>query len=161
IDPGRMEELDRALAFVYDEQTPGTAASKPYLPDWLRDIREFFRQDAVALVQNDAIERRGLTELLFEPETLPLLEKNIGLAATLIGAASLVPEEAKDIARGVVREIVEKLRRKLETQIRTAVIGAIRRDRSSPLKLARNIDWKRTIRSNLEGWDRERKRIVP
>jgi uncharacterized protein with von Willebrand factor type A (vWA) domain len=25
----------------------------------------------------------------------------------------------------------------------------------------RNIDWRRTIRSNLKGWDRERKRLVP
>jgi uncharacterized protein with von Willebrand factor type A (vWA) domain len=45
--------------------------------------------------------------------------------------------------------------------MRTAVLGAIRRDRSSPLKVMRNIDWKRTIRSNLKGWDATRRRIVP
>jgi Mg-chelatase subunit ChlD len=161
LDTESVQELDRALSFVYEEPTPGTASSRTYLPDWLRGLREFFAPDAVALIQKDAIERRGLTQLLFEPETLPLLEKNVELAATLIGAASMVPDEAKQLAREIVREIVEKLKKKLEPEIRTAIVGAVRRDRSSPTKSARNIDWQRTIRANLKGWDKEKRRLVP
>jgi uncharacterized protein with von Willebrand factor type A (vWA) domain len=41
------------------------------------------------------------------------------------------------------------------------VFGALRRDRTSPLPIARNIDWKRTIRQNLKGWDAENKRLIP
>src|SRR5438093_910326 len=83
---------------------PTLAASRPYLPSWLATLREFFRGEVVALVQKDAIERKGLTQLLFEPETLPLLEKNVELVATLVSAKGLVPDRAKDIARGIVRE---------------------------------------------------------
>ena len=45
---------------------------------WLAALREFFRHDVVALVQKDAIERKGLTQLLFEPETLPLPREERG-----------------------------------------------------------------------------------
>jgi Mg-chelatase subunit ChlD len=161
IDPSRLGDLDQALSFVYDEDRSGLGASRPYIPKWLGALREFFRHDVVALVQKDAIEKRGLTQLLFEAETLPLLEKNVELVATLIAAKGLVPDKARETARQIVREVVEEVRKKLETEVRTAVIGAVRRDRTSPLKVARNLDWKRTIQKNLKGWDAERRRLMP
>ena len=161
IDPARLGELDEALGFVYDERKGGRGGSRLYVPRWLGALREFFRHDVVALIQKDAIERRGLTELLFEPETLPFLERNVDLVATLLSARSLVPDAAKDIARGIVREVVDDLRKKLESQVRTAVYGALRRTAHSPIKLARNIDWRRTIGKNLRGWDRVKKLLVP
>ncbi len=161
VDPGRVGELDEALAFVYDQKKGGRAGSRPYLPRWLGALREFFRHDVVALVQKDAIERRGLTELLFEPETLPFLERNVDLVATLLSARALVPDAARELARGIVREVVEELRKKLESHVRTAVLGALRRTAYSPIKLARNIDWRRTIGKNLRGWDAARRVMVP
>lgn len=163
LDGGRLGELDRALDFVYPdgERRGGSGPSSPYVPQWLAALREFFQHDVVALVQKDAIERRGLTQLLFEPETLPFLEKDVDLVATLIAAKGLVPDKAKDIARAIVREVVDELRKKLELEVRMAVLGALRRDLTSPLKTLKNLDWKRTIRSNLKTWDRERQRLVP
>jgi hypothetical protein len=161
IDPGRVGELDDALSFVYEDRQAGLGASRPYIPRWLASLREFFRHDVVALVQQDAIEKKGLTQLLFEPETLPFLEKNVELVATLISAKGLIPDQAREAARSIVREVVEEIRKRLESELRTAVLGAVRRDRTSPLRLARNIDWKRTIRSNLRGWDSERHRLTP
>ena len=161
IDPSRVGDLDKALSFVYEEQKAGLGASRPYIPTWLASLREFFRHDVVALVQKDAIEKKGLTQLLFEPETLPFLEKNVELVATLLSAKGLIPDQARETARQIVREVVEEVRKKLESEVRTAILGAVRRDRTSPLRLARNIDWKRTIKSNLRGWDSERRRLVP
>jgi hypothetical protein len=161
IDPSRVGDLDRALSFVYDEKEAGLGPSRPYIPKWLAALREFFSHEVVALVQKDGIEKRGLTQLLFEPETLPLLEKNVELVATLMAAKGLVPDTAREAARQVVREVVEEVRRKLEAEVRTAVLGAVRRDRVSPLKVARNIDWKRTIHRNLKGWDADRRRLLP
>jgi uncharacterized protein with von Willebrand factor type A (vWA) domain len=154
--------MDKALSFVYDEQrSAGLGRSAPYVPKWLAALREFFKDDVVALVQKDAIERKGLTQLLFEPETLPYLDKNVDLVSTLIAARGLIPDKAKEIARQIVREVVDELRKKLETEVRSAVFGALRRDRTSPVQVLRNLDWRRTIRSNLKGWDRERQRLVP
>ncbi|NBD07358.1 MULTISPECIES: VWA domain-containing protein [Corallococcus] len=156
-----LEDLDDALSFVYGERSAGRGGSRPYLPKWLGALRDFFQEDVIALVQKDAIERKGLTQLLFEPETLPFLDKNLELVTTLVSARGLIPEQAKDAARGIIREVVEDLRKKLESPLRTAVLGALRRDRTSPIPIARNIDWRRTIRSNLKGWDAERKRLIP
>ncbi len=163
VDPMRVKDLDGALSFVYDagSKAGGSGRSRPYLPDWLAAVREFFGHDVVALVQKDAIERKGLTELLFEPETLPFLERNVDLVATLVAAKGMIPDRAREAARQIVREVVEDLRRQLEAETRTAVLGALRRDRHSPLRVLRNLDWRRTIRTNLKGWDRERRRLVP
>ncbi len=161
VDPARVGELDKALSFVYDDKKPSLAASRPYLPTWLAAVREFFRSEVVAVVQRDAIERKGLTALLFEPETLPLLEKNVDLVATLVSAKGLVPDRAKEIARAIVREVVGDVRKKLETSIRSAVLGALRRDPSRAAHAPPNVDWRRTIRKNLRGWDADKKRIVP
>jgi Mg-chelatase subunit ChlD len=158
---GRLAELDEALGFVYEDRAGGLGGSRPYIPKWLASLREFFRDEVVALVQKDAIERKGLTQLLFEPETLPLLEKNVDLVATLMSARSMIPDQAKDLARQIVREVVDELRKKLESEVRTAVMGALRRDQHSPLPVLRNLDWRRTIRSNLKGWDAGRQRLVP
>jgi Mg-chelatase subunit ChlD len=162
LDAGQLGDLDEALGFVYGSGSAlGGRASRPNLPKWLGLIRDFFREDVVALVQKDAIERKGLTQLLFEPETLPFLEKNVDLVTTLLSAKGLVPDAAKEIARQIVREVVEELRKKLESETRTSIYGAVRRNTESPLKIARNLDWKRTIRRNLRTWDAERKRLVP
>ena len=161
VDPGRVGDLDQTLSFVYEDRQGGLGGSRPYIPRWLSALREFFRHDVVALVQKDAIEKKGLTQLLFEPETLPFLEKNVELVATLLSAKGLIPDQAREAARQIVREVVEEVRKKLESQMRTAILGAVRRDRSSPLRLARNIDWKRTIKQNLRGWDGDRRRLVP
>src|SRR6185436_11382346 len=73
----------------------------------------------------------------------------------------LVPDKAKDLARQIVKEVVDDLRKQLESEVRTALLGAVRRNSESPLKLARNIDWRKTIQRNLRGWDAGRQRIVP
>jgi hypothetical protein len=154
-------ELDQALSFIYGSGSYGAGAGRMHLPRWLELVRRFFRDDVVALVQKDAIERKNLTQLLFEPETLSNLEKNVDLVGTLLSAKGLVPDEAKETARQIVREVVEDLRKKLETETRTAIYGAIRRNSDSPLKIARNLDYRRTIRRNLRTWDKEKKRLVP
>lgn len=159
--PGRLGDLDQALSFIYDDKSGGLGGSRPYIPKWLAAVREFFSHDVVALVQKDAIEKKGLTQLLFEPETLPLLEKNVDLVATLMSARGLIPDRAREAARQIVREVVEEIRKALESEIRTAIIGALRRNTTSPLRVMRNLDWKRTIQRNLKGWDAERKRLIP
>lgn len=161
MEESRLGELDEALSFVYEERPSSLGGSKPYIPRWLSAIREFFRHDVVALIQKDAIEQRGLMQLLFEPETLPLLEKNVELVATLMSAQGLIPDQAREAAREIVREVALELRKRLEATVRTAILGALRRDRESPLRVARNLDYKRTIRANLKGWDEKSRRIIP
>lgn len=162
LDPGAaFGDLDDVLEVVYGERRRGgRGRGGAWLPQWLERVRGLFRHDVVALVQKDAIERLGLVSLLFEPETLPYLEKNVDLVATIVAAKDLVPDEAKAMAREIVAEVVEGLRAQFASEVRTAVLGALRRGTRSPLPLAANVDWKRTIRENLGGWDSARKRLL-
>jgi len=159
-------DVDGALDFVYGQGSPGgkkggRGGSNPWLPKWLELLQRTFDGDVVAFVQKDAIERKGLTELLFGADTLPYLEKNVDLVVTLLEAKGLVPDEAKERARAIIRAVVDDLRKKLEIELRTAILGALRKDLHSPLQVARNLDWKRTIQKNLRGWDRDKQRLVP
>ncbi len=167
MDAQSLQSMDASMEFVYGETRRGAGleGSSPYvppeLPVWLANIRRFFRKDVVALVQKDAIERKHLTQLLFEPETLPYLEKNVDLVSTLIAMKDLVPSKAKAIAREVVEEVVRRLMEELRNRVRQVVMGALTRTQHSPLPVYRNIDWKRTVRRNLKNYDAGLGRIVP
>jgi Mg-chelatase subunit ChlD len=155
--------LDEALELVYGEKKGqgGTEASMPNIPRWLDDVRRYFPADVVAMVQKDAIERQGLRQLLFEEETLPKLEKNVDLVATIIALKNMIPDKVKDTARQVVREVADQIREKLEPQVRQAVVGALTRNRRSVIPVYRNVDWKRTIERNLKHYDWERRVLIP
>ncbi|MER3418576.1 MAG: DNA-formamidopyrimidine glycosylase [Chloroflexota bacterium] len=109
----------------------------------------------------EAIERRGLRQLLFEPETLGALERDIHLVTTILGFKDLMPEETRQTAREVVREIVERLRRTLEPSLQQAVTGALQRNRHTPLRVSRNLDVQRTVRSGLRHYQPSLGKIVP
>jgi uncharacterized protein with von Willebrand factor type A (vWA) domain len=158
-----LTALDRALSFVYDsnERFGGTGDSAPYVPQWLEQMRALFNQSTLAMVQRDAFERTGLAELLLQPEIVPRLQPDVRLAATILSFKEQIPDEVKQTARDLIRQVVDELRRKLETQIVQTVIGALQRNRYSPIRSARNLDWRRTLKSNLKNYIPERKTIIP
>src|SRR5688572_2170916 len=162
--------LDEALAAIYDEtsgedksgkRSAGLGPSAPNLAKWLGDIRSYFKEDVVMVIQNDAIEKKGLTQLLFEPEMLKTVEPNPQLVGTLMALKGRIPERTKETARMVVRAVVEKIKRLLEQRIRQAVMGALNRKEHSPLPNAATIDWKWTIGRNLKNYQPSLGTIVP
>lgn len=170
---GPDAEIDDALAAIYDDvpedddgspgkqRSAGLGASAPRLAKWLGDIRTYFKEDVVSVIQTDAIERRGLKQLLFEPETLKSVQPNIALVGTLMSLAGRIPERTKETARMVVSAVVEEVKKKLEQRLRQAVMGALNRREHSPLPSAAAIDWKWTIGRNLKNYNAEVGTIVP
>jgi VWA domain containing CoxE-like protein len=165
-------EMDAALAAIYDEvpededdspkqRAAGLGGSAPRLAKWLGDIRTYFKEDVVSVIQSDAIERKGLTQLLFEPENLKSVQPNIQLVGTLMSLKGRIPERTKETARMVVAAVVEEVKKKLEQRLRQAVLGALNRKEHSPLPSAASIDWKWTIGRNLKNFRPEVGTIVP
>jgi hypothetical protein len=164
-------EMDEALAAIYDEtegETPapgersaGLGKSSPRLAKWLGDIRNYFKEDVVAVIQQDAIDRRGLKQLLFEPEMLKNVQPNIQLVGTLMSLSGRIPERTKETARMVVSAVVDEIKKRLEQKIRQAVLGALNRREHSPLPTATAIDWKWTIGRNLKNYNTTLNTIVP
>ena len=162
--------MDEALAAIYDEtaeepqsrqRSAGLGGSAPRLAKWLGDIRTYFTEDVVTVIQQDAIQRKGLDQLLFEPEMLKNVQPNVQLVGTLMSLRGRIPERVKDTARMVVRAVVEKIKLALEQKIRQAVQGALNRNEHSPIPHVNSIDWKWTIGRNLKNYSQELKRLVP
>ena len=173
-------EMDEALEAIYasdsdqeirrDEWETSTKGrphgavkgrSMPRVARWLDQIRNFFPKDVVVLLQQDAIERRGMKELLFEPEIMAKVEPSVDLASAVLELKNLVPEKAKDAARDLVRRVVEELRRRLESRFAQAIRGSLDRSQHSPFRSLPNLDWTRTIRRNLKNYNKSLKTIIP
>lgn len=167
--------MDRALAAIYDntdggaeagsaaagQRAAGQGKSAPRLAQWLGDVRSFFPEDVVSIIQNDAMERKGWKQLLFEPEVLATVKPDIQLVGTLLSLKGKIPEKTKDTARLLVKAVVDELVQRLQEDIRRAVTGALNRRQHTPLPSLSGIDWKRTIQRNLKNYDADRKQIVP
>ncbi|MFD0587301.1 VWA domain-containing protein [Paenibacillus sp. GCM10027627] len=161
--------MDQALAAIYDETSDGIESggnsgagkSAPKLSKWLGDVRSLFPDDVVSIIQQDAMERKGWKQLLFEPEVLSQVKPDIALVGTLLSLKGKIPEKTKDTARMLVQAVVDDLVKLMENNIRRAVTGALNRRQHSPLPSVAGIDWKRTIQRNLKHYNAERRQIIP
>lgn len=165
--------MDKALAAIYDETSGGASVSAgsgkkggigksaPNLAKWLTDIRNFFPEDVVSVIQSDAITKKGLKQLLLEPETLKTVKPDISMVATLMALNRQIPEKAKDSARELIKAVIDEIMKKMEQDIVRAVTGALNKKNHSPLPSLSGIDWNRTIDRNLKHYDFTKKRIVP
>ncbi len=139
----------------------GKGPSSPHISKWLGDLRSLFDPETVAVVQNDAIERKGLKQLLLEPELLESLEPDLNLASTLLMLKDQIPKKSKESARAFIRKIVEEINRLLENDVRRAVTAGLNRRAHSPLPSAAALDFPYTIRRNLKNYNKELGSIIP
>lgn len=160
--------LDQALAAIYgtaeegfSNGVTGNGRSLPRLSRWLGDIRSLFDNDTVAIIQNDAIERRGLKQLLTEPELLDSLQPDINMASTLLMLKDQIPANSKEAARNYIKKIVEQIDKLLANNLQRAVSSAINKKVHSPLPSAAAIDFANTIRRNLKNFNHELGAIIP
>jgi len=161
--------MDAALAAIYDDtsgaqdnaKSAGLGPSYPKLATWLADIRTYFPNDVVSVIQADAIERKGLKQLLFEPETLAHVKPDISMASAIMALRDHIPKKSKEQARALVQAVVDEIMKQMEQDLRRAVTGALNRRQHTPIPSLPNTDWKLTIRKNLKNWDAENKRLVP
>ena len=86
---------DEALRELYDsERRGGLGASAPRVARWLGDIRRHFPSSVVQVMQADALDRLGLTQLPLEPELLDAVQPDINLVTTLVGLGRVIPEHS-------------------------------------------------------------------
>jgi Mg-chelatase subunit ChlD len=170
------EELafDEALSALYDFEKRGgfdygtvkgkggNQISNPNISRWLGDIRKYFPDSVVRVMQNDAMKHPVLQKkLLFEPEILEQTTPDVHLVATLMEMGKLIPEKTKDTARKVVQQVVDDLMQKLEQKTINALSGAINKSTKTRRPRHNDIDWNTTIKKNLKHYQAEYKTIIP
>lgn len=158
---GRDLGMDKVLEALYDsDRSAGLGSSSPNIARWLGDIRTYFPSSTVRVMQQDALQRLNLQQMLLQPEMLEQVDADVHLVATLLSLNKAIPEETKDTARRVVRKVVEELERKLANPLLQAMRGSLNRATRNQRPRANEIDWHRTIRANLKNYLPEQKTVI-
>lgn len=155
-------KVDRTLEALYDsDKSGGLGASSPNVSHWLGDIRTFFPASVVQVMQQDALKRLNLTQMLFEKEMLENVEPDVHLVATLMTLSRVIPDKTKDTARQVVRKVVDELVKKLAEPTRQAITGSLNRSVRNTRPRHNEINWGATILKNLKHYQPEYQTIIP
>ena len=160
-------DLEDALDFLYSREAGeyvrregGTGASRLTVAAWITRIRRLFPKKTVEILERHALERYQMTELLTDKEVLEKLEPNQELLKTILQLKHLMKREVLDTARRIVRKVAEEIAEKLNQDIRRSLLGSLDRNSPSSVRSMRNLDMKKTIRKNLQHYDRERKQLL-
>ncbi len=173
---GQKSRMDAALDYLYgreyrgrgmrdgngrsDDRTGGSGASQITIPDWLNQVRELFPRETVEVIEHHALDRYGMADLVTDPQVLERLEPNYDLLKTLLTFKSMMRGEVLEMARRIIRQVVEDLKRRLEADVRRVLWGKLNRFQHSPLRVAQNFDWRRTVRANLKNYDPQERRLL-
>ena len=155
-------QMDKTLEALYDtDRKGGLGGSSPNVARWLGDIRTFLPSSVVQVMQQDALKRLNLTQMLLEKEMLETVEPDVHLVATLITLSRVIPDKTKDTARLVVRKVVDELLRKLAQPTQQAIIGSLNRSARNRRPRHHEINWHATIQKNLKHYQPDYKTIIP
>lgn len=158
----RERAIEQALQALYDadERRGGLGSSAPTVARWLEDIRTYFPRSIVQVLQQDALKRLHLNQLLLEPEMLEAVVPDVHLVADLLALKQAIPDKTQDSARKVVKGVVETLERRLANPTRTAVLGSLNRSTRQRRPRHGDIDWHRTIRANLKHYQPQYRTLI-
>ncbi len=166
----RYVELEDVLDFLYSrehgeedgvrQQTGGSGGSSLTVSEWINKIRGLFPKETVEIMEKQALDRYGMTELLTDKDVLAKLEPNQELLKTILQLKGSMNQEVLAEAKKIIRHVVDDLTKRLGQDIRQSIMGRVDRNSTSPVKSSRNFDIKKTIAKNLKNYDRENKRLV-
>jgi predicted metal-dependent peptidase len=142
------------------ERSAGHEGPQLTIPEWVDAVTELFPRQVKEVLERELVQRRGISELLEQPDLLEKIEPNQELVKTLLTHKELLKPETRVLARKIIDQVVEQLREKMKVQVEAALTGAIRRDRHSPRKVFRNLDLKTTVRRNLRNYDVDREQLL-
>jgi Mg-chelatase subunit ChlD len=162
---------DAALEWLYgrDPERAGRdiardrrgSSERPQLavPDWIEEVHRLFPKETVERIERDAVERFQIDEVVTNPEVLARVEPSEALLRAVLRTKHLMRQDVLDVARRLVAEVVARLMSALAREVRRAFGGSLDRRRRSPLRIARNLDFRRTLRDNLHRWSPEQRKL--
>ncbi len=155
-------QIDKTLEALYDSgKQGGLGHSSPNVSRWLGDIRTYFPNTVVKIMQQDAIKRLNLTSMLLEKEMLENVEPDVHLVATLMTLSRVIPSKTKDTARQVVKKVVDDLMKRLSQPTQQAIMGSLNRSSRNRRPRHNEINWHITILKNLKHYQPDYKTIIP
>ncbi|GAA3378246.1 VWA domain-containing protein [Streptomyces sannanensis] len=137
----------------------GDGSSVVTAVDWLDDIHRLFPKETVERLERDAVERYGIQEIVTDPAVLERVEPSPTLLRAVLRTKHLMNPEVLRLARRIVESVVRQLMERLNPEVRRAFHGT-RSRRPSRLPLARDFDFRQTVRANLAHYQPEHRRLL-
>jgi VWA domain containing CoxE-like protein len=157
-----LYEYERRRKFKYEGAAGGSERSNPAIARWLGDIRRYFPQSVVEVMQKDAMRNPSLRQkMLLDPTILESATPDVHLVATLLELKHLMPEETRETGRKVVQKVVDDLMEKIQHRFIQAITGALYRQTRRRNPKLNEMDWHATIRKNLKHYQPDYKSIIP
>ncbi len=168
---GTDGEMESALEYLYAREYQRRGINRDKGPGsldptalnavkWLGKARSLFPQSVFETLQDHALDRYGLTELLNDPKTLESLKASQDLLKVLLAFQGRADPAVKEKLRQVADQIISDIMKRLKSEVLRAFSGRRNRFRRSNMQSAANFDWRATIRENLKTYDPEKNRIV-
>jgi len=162
------QAADAALDWLYGrdsdrasrgERSAGLGPSALSTPDWINTIHTLFPKEVIERLEQDAVERYGIDEVVTNLEVLERIEPSESLLRAVLHTKHLMNPEVLAAARKLVAEVVRRIMEKLATEVRQAFSGSRDRRRRSRMKVARNFDFRQTLAANLHRYDPQRRKL--
>ena len=173
-------EIDASLNFLYDreytqnggysldnfndfnnskEKRFGIEKSALTVPKWISKVKNLFPKTTAQIMQNQALEKYKLTEILTDENILKEIEPNIELLKNILSFKDIMSKNVKKLAYDIVKKIVEDIKKKMEVDIKRVFYGKKLPNSTTVNKIFKNLDIKKTIRHNLKNYDIKNKMI--
>lgn len=154
-------QIDHALEWLYGrdperlqrgERSGGLGGSNLTTPEWINSIHTLFPQQVIERLESDAVLRYGIEDVVTNLDVLERMQPSESLLRAVLHTKHLMNPEVLAAARRIVRQVVEEIMARLAKEVRQAFSGVRDRRRRSFIPLARNFDFKSTLRANLQHW---------
>ncbi len=166
----RYMEMEDVLDYLYAreygedsgvrEEKGGLEDSNPTVSHWINKVRKLFPKETVEILEKQALDRYGMTELLTDKEVLAKMEPNQELLRMIMQLKGSMSKSVLEEAQRIIRAVVAQLMERLEQRIKIGVTGKLNRNSESVIKSARNLDIKKTIAKNLKNYDVSREKLI-
>ncbi len=154
-------QIDHALEWLYGrdperlqrgERYGGLGRSNLTTPEWINSIHTLFPQQVIERLESDAVLRYGIEDVVTNLDVLERMQPSESLLRAVLHTKHLMNPEVLAAARRIVHQVVEEIMARLAKEVRQAFSGVRDRRRRSFISLARNFDFKSTLRANLQHW---------
>ncbi|KAF7788809.1 hypothetical protein PRUB_a1882 [Pseudoalteromonas rubra] len=137
----------------------GLDDSAPALVEWLNDIDQLFPNSVSHQLQKEAIEEFSLSACINEPKVLEKLQPSVGLLKHLLSLGSTQNPAVRQQVQRIIESVVDDLLARLTPVFTQKLRGRINRYEHSGARKLANLDWQKTIKSNLKHYDLEKKKL--
>ena len=174
---GEYSEIDETLNFLYDreysegsgyllnnlnnskERKFGKEKSVLTVPKWISKVKKLFPKETVEIMQNQALEKYKLTEILTDENILKEIEPNIELLKNILAFKDTMSAGVKKLAYEIVKKTVEEIKKKMEIEIKKVFYGKKLANSTTANKIFKNLDIKKTVRHNLKNYNYKDKKF--